>query len=439
MSSGRTAWLRWGAVLCVVLFALSAQAAVRIAGAPSGWDEGSADAAARAEGWAEALGGTVDDVYSTRTEDDFSETLALLALPAAMSPGADLNPEQALEDAVGALFESEPASPRLLEGTDDAPIVTGVWTEDGIVYEVAVVSAGPSQGVVLLAVRESERSLYGRIFDEAVASIAGAAPPLSPFQIAPWRTGSLVTWGFVLVIGWLIIGNTAVRQDGAAAVGRSVAVLCVLLAVIGGAVVYMALIDEAGPLRLAKLTRSRVALEVAAGGVMAALVAWFLGALRDGTVRRVESAPAGRGTFSGSSARTLSPNLVPPSRPAVLTDPGHGMGEAEMVKADGEALRQPLKTLVGAPSLAASASDDAFDKVWAEAQAAAEAAVDEASEDGVDNGDDSSEAEAATETPETHESTSVGPAPAPTTPKPRKKPKTKTEVLQFPPPMSDDS
>lgn len=439
MSSGRTAWLRWGAVLCVVLFALSAQAAVRLGSAPSGWDEGSADAAARADEWAEALGGTVEDVYSTRAEDDFSETLALLSLPIAMSPGADLNPEQALENAVGALFESEPASPRLLEGTDEAPIVTGAWTEGGIAYEVAVVSAGPSQGVVLLAVRESEQSLYGRIFDEAVAGVAGAAPPLSPFQIAPWRTGSLVVWVFVLVIGWLIIGNTAVRQDGAAAVGRSVAVLCILLAVIAGAIVYMVLIDEAGPLRLAKLTRARVALEVAAGGVMAALVAWFLGALRDGTVRRVESAPAGSGTFSGSSARTLGPNLVPPSRPAVLTDPGHGMGEAELAKADREALRQPLKTLVGAPSLAASGSDDAFDKVWAEAQAAAEAAVDQEAEDGDGDSDSEPEAEPEVEAPTTHESTSVGPAPAPTTPQPRKKPKTKTEVLQFPPPMSDDS
>ena len=379
-------------------------------------------------------------MFSTRADDDFAETLALLSLPVAMSPDAELDPERALSEAVGSLFESEPSSPRLLEGTEGAPIVTGIWTEDGIVYQVAVVSAGPVQGAVFLAVRESERSLYAKVFDEAVESIVGAAPPLSPFRIRPWRTGSLIGWVLVLIVGWLVIGSTAVREDGAAAVGRSVAVLCILLAVVAGSVVYMTLIDEAGPLRLANLTRSRVAFEVAAGGSIAALVAWFLGALRDGTVRRVESAPTGRGTFSGSPARTLGPNLVPPSRPAVLTDPGHGMGEAELVKADREALRQPLKTLVGAPSLASAASDDAFDKVWAEAQAAAEAAVDEE-----DSSSDDAPAEshpgsdAPTKAPAPIESTTVGPAPAPSTPKPRRRTKTKTEVLQFPPPMSDES
>ncbi len=424
-------------MLSVLLFALSAQAAVRMADAPLGWEDGSADAVARAEAWAEGLGGSVDDVYSTRAEDGFAETLALLSLPGAMSPGAELNPERALVEAVGSLFESEPISPRFLEGTEAAPIVTGSWTEDGIVYEVAVVSGGATQGAVFLAVRESERSLYAKVFDEAVESITGAAPPLSPFQIRPWRIGSLIGWTLVLLLGWIIIRNTAVREDGAGAVGRSVAVLCILLAVVAGSVAYMALIDEAGPLRLANLTRSRVAFEVAAGGTLAALIAWFLGALRDGTVRRVESAPTGRGTFSGSSARTLSPNLVPPNRPAVLTDPGHGMDEAALVKADREALRQPLKTLVGAPSLASEGADDAFDKVWAEAQAAAEAAVDEENEE--NGGEDEEEAEASdasSQAPAARESTIIGPVPAPT---PRKKTKTKTELLQFPPPMSDDS
>ena len=438
MLPGRTPWLRWSAVLCVLLFALSAQAAVRMADAPSGWGEGSPDAVARAEEWADALGGSVDEVFSTRAGDGFAETLALVSVPVAMSPGADLNPERALEEAVGSLFEAAPTSPRFREGTDGAPVVTGIWTEDGIVYQVAVVSGGPSQGVVFLAVRESEQSLYATIFDEAVESIAGAAPPLSPFESGPWRTGSLIGWLLTLIISWLVIANTSVGQDGAAAVGRSVAVVCIFLAVVTGSIAYMTLIDEAGPLRLANLTRSRVALEVAAGGTLAALIAWFLGALRDGTVRRVESAPAGRGTFSGS-ARTLAPNLVPATRPAVLTDPGHGMSETELVKADGEALRQPLPTLVGAPSLASSGADDAFDKVWAEAQAAAEAAVDEENEASDDtlSAEPDPASEAPTQRPVPVESTVVGPAPAPATPAP--KTKTKTKALQFPPPMSDDS
>ncbi|MBV1858548.1 MAG: hypothetical protein KUG77_09060 [Nannocystaceae bacterium] len=413
-----------------------------MADAPSGWEDGSPDAVARAEEWAEALGGSVDDVFSTRSDDGFAETLALLSLPIAMSPGAELNPERALEQAVGSLFESEPASPRLLEGTQGAPIVTGVWTEDGVVYEVAVVSGGAKQGVVFLAVRESESSLYAKVFDDAVESIVGAAPPLSPFKVGPWRTGSLIGWVLVLVIGWLFIGSTGVREDGAAAIGRSVAVLCILLSVVAGSVVYIMLIDDAGPLRLASLSRSRVALEVAGGGSLAALLAWFLGALRDGTVRRVESAPAGRGTFSGS-ARTLGPNLVPPSRPAALTDPGHGMSQAELGRVDKEVVRQPLQTLVGAPSLAAASSDDAFDKVWAEAQAAAEAAVDKEDEV-LGRADDTPKAEshpgsdAPTKAPVKHESTVVGPAPAPAQ-APRTKTKTKTAALQFPPPMSDDS
>ncbi len=440
MSPVRAPWLRWGAVLCILLFALSAQAAVRMADAPPGWGDGSPGAVTRAEDWADALGGTVQEVFSTRANDGFAETLALLSLPIAMTPGAELNPERALEEAVGSLFEDAPSSPRFLEGTDGAPIVTGVWTEDGVVYQVAVVSAGSGQGVLFLAVRESEQSLYARIFDEAVESIVGAAPPLSPFELRPWRIGSVVGWLLVLVVGWLVIAKTSVADDGATAVGRSVAVLCILLAVVAGSVVYMSLIDEVGPLRLADLTRSRVALEVTAAGTLAAMLAWFIGAVRDGTVRRVESAPAGRGTFSGS-ARTLGPNLVPPSRRAVLTDPGHGMGEAELVKADREAMRQPLATLVGAPSLAASGSDDAFDKVWAEAQAAAEAAVDEEHEGSDDTllAEPDPASEAATRRPVPVERTVVGPAPAPTLPSTRTKTKTKTKALQFPPPMSDES
>ena len=456
MRCGRTPWLRWVAVLCLLLFAASAQAAVKIAGPPPGWDvEPSPAARDRAAEWADALEASVSDVYSPRSEDGFSETLAVLTLRGAMNPGADLDPESTLSEAVGSLFESEPESPRFVEGSEGAPIVTGVWDEDDVTYEVAVVSAGPNRAAVILAVRSAERSLYAQVFDEVVESITGAIAPVTAFPLQQWRIGIAVCWLAALALGWLGVGATSYGRDGAASAGRAVAGGSIFLGLVaaGGASLWLSGSEPA--LHLAGVSRFTVATEVAAGGIVVALIAWFAGTLRDSTVRRVESAPTG-GTFSpAANQRTLTNNLVPPSQPAALTDPGHGMTPEALDEADKAIMkkRQPQATLVGAPSLASSGSGDpAFDEVWAKAQAAAEAEADAQAEA------EAAEANQATtqlsrpnfevpeevtdppkEEPRTESGTIVGPAPAPDAPaEPKKKVKTKTAVLQFPPPMSDD-
>lgn len=455
MRCGRTPWLRWTVVLCLLLFAVSAQAAVKIAGPPPGWDvEPSPAAKARASDWADALDGRVSDVYSPRSEDGFSETLAILTLRGAMAPGADLDPEAALSNAVGALFESEPESPRFVEGSEDAPIVTGVWDEGDVTYEIAVVSAGPNRAAVILAVRSAERSLYAKVFDEVVDGITGAIEPVTAFPLQQWRIGTGVCWLAALVLGWIAVGATSYGRDGAASIGRFVAGGAVFLALLAAGGAFLWLGGSEPALQLAGVSRFTVATEVAAGGIVVALVAWFAGTLRDSTVRRVESAPTG-GTFSpAANQRTLTSNLVPPSQPAALTDPGHGMTPEALDEADKEIMktRQPLATLIGTPSLASGSGDPAFDEVWAKAQAAAEA---EADAQAAQEAEDANQAttqlsrpnfdvpeeviDPPKEKPRSESGTIVGPAPAPDAPvEPKKKVKTKTAVLQFPPPMSDD-
>lgn len=438
-------------LLCWLLFAVNAQAAVEIAGPPAGWDSGASnDASYRADDWAKATGGRVTDLYSTRASDGFSETLAVLALSGAMRADAELEPESTLEEAVGALFDSDPESVGVREADSGAPIITGVWDEADITYEVAVVSAGPNRAAIILAVRSAERSLYAQVFDDIVETVTGASAPVIPFDIGRWRGGMAIGWLVTLVLAWLLMAGTALGRDGAGTVGRSVAALAIFLAVVAAAVVYVYLANAEASLHLANMSRAQVAVEVAGAGILVALVAWFFGALRDSTVKRVASAPSG-GTFSGNAARTLSGNLVPPVQPAALTDPGHGMDEETLEASDRELMqaRKPKHTLVGAPSLASasgSSSDEAFDKVWAEAQAAAEAAVDAESESEAEaeaEAEPESESEAESESRPTEgddaqKETIVGPAPGPAeqanTPR---KPKTKTEVFQFPPPMSD--
>lgn len=442
--------MRWTIVLCSLLFAATAQAAIRIGSAPAGWaSEASPEASARAAEWAELTDGRVAEVFSTKTGDSFTETIAILTLPGAIAPNADLDPEAALVDAVGGMFETAPSDPRYLEESGEAPIVIGTWDEDDVTYQVAVASAGPNRGAVIFAYRTAERSLYAQDFDALVEGISGTSPPLAPFDVGRWRIGAVIGWLALSVLGWVAIANTARGRDGAAAVGRGVAMLAILMAVVAAVGTYVALRGDAAQLQLAGSSRFAVATEVAAGGILVALVAWFIGALRDSTVRRVQSAPKG-GTFSGASMRTLTNNLVPPTRPAALTDPGHGMTPEDLDRADLEAVsaRQPKATLVGTPSLAsATSSDAAFDEVWAKAQAA------------IDSGDDFLDADVGdmptTEMarpnfevpdevvnpprpePKASAGTIVGPAPGPEAPKPKTTPKTKTAALQFPPPMSD--
>lgn len=419
MATGRTVGLLWAVAMVWLLFAVNAQAAVELRRAPAGWaDTPSADAVARAEVWADTLDGRLSEVLSTRGDDGYAETLALIGLSGSMSTDAHLDPEAALVRAFGPLFDGPPSTARLVDGTANAPVIAGEWEDDGTTFEVAVVSVGPTRAAVVLAVQSSERTLYARVFEDVLSNLSGAAPPLAPFNLQRWRIGIAVGWALFLVLAWIIVGGTARGRDGAGAVGQTVAVACVLVALIVASVAFVSLEDSEASLQLSGINRARAAVEVAVGGIATALFAWFAGAVRDSTVRRVESAPTG-GTFSGS-ARTMSSNLVPPTKPAVLTDPGHGMTPEALDEADREAMRKPKPTLVGAPSLASLRAEEQFDRVWAAAQAAAEAAVDRPEP----------EPEPEPSAPKQPENTLVGPAPSP-----RRKPKTKTEVLQFPPPM----
>ncbi len=432
MTVRRTRWLRWMLLLVCVLMAPIAHAAVRSQGPPAGWQDAPADSEAeeRATGWAEALGGNLLEAYASRAADEYAETLAVISISGAMVVDASLLPERALTDAVGPLFETEPSFPRFREHRSGASLVTGVWEEDDATYDVAVASVGPNQVVVVLAVQSTEASLYARVFDEFLAEVAGLAPPVSIYDAKPLRWATLLGGLAIVIMTWILVANSKVGEEGATAIGRYVALVCIAVGMLGAVAVYVSLAGSVVPLRLANLSRARMAVEVAGLGVVFGLVAWIVGAIRDSTVRRVASAPTG-GTFSGGS-RTLSPNLVPPSRPAALTDPGHGMSPEALDDADRQAMkdakRKPQATLVGAPSLASASSRDAeeFDRVWAAAQASEVGEVEVVAPQ---------PAEPSPAPPKKPENTLVGRAPGPDVPEPRKQTKTKTEALQFPPPM----
>jgi len=203
---------------------------------------------------------------------------------------------------------------------------------------------------------------------------------------------------------------------------------------------YSFLADAQSELSLAGVSRLTLATELAAGGLLVALIASFVGAFRDSTVRRVESAPQG-GSFATKTQQTLASNLVPPSQPAALTDPGHGMGEAELERADREVMqRKPMATLVGAPSLAAAGLSE-FDEAWAKAEEAEQAldASSTSTHELVRPNFAVPQEVLQREKPKTSAGTIVGPAPAPPRQPARpRRPKTKTEAMTFPPPMSED-
>ena len=370
-------------VFWLVSMATIAQAAVRTDRTPTGWDAAPrAEARERAEGWASTLGARLQQTFGTRTEDEFVETLAVLELPGVMKVEDGLDPTAELSRALEPLLAGEPSEVEMSsEGT--TPIITGEWAEGDVTYEVAVASAGPMRGVVILAVQSSEATLYGQVFEEFLGGITGLASPIAPFDHAQWQWGSAIGWVLFVGLCTLLVSSTGLGSEGPEASGRVVALVCVAVALIGAGLAYMVLADEEARLALAGLDRSLLAVEFAAIGLVLALTAWGLGRIRERSVSRVESAPAG-GAFAGRpapervglSAQTMNTNLVPSTTPAALTSPGHGMTPEDLAKADAAAITEHVnKSAASSPSKARREAE--FDRAWAAAEAAEDATTDE--------------------------------------------------------------
>ncbi len=462
MSIRRMAW-----AACCLLFwllgpAVQAQAEVRVDRTPAGWvTPASAEANERAADWASNTGARVMQVFSTRSEDGFSETLAVLALRGPMQADARDRPTEALAAAVGELFTTEPLDATWSELDAAATVIKGRWEEDGVSYQVALASAGPSRGLAIVAVRVAETSLYDGVFDDVIDELRGASPSLQAFDVRRWRWGLGIGWVVFVAVAWFITRSRPSGSDGPGSVGRTVGIACTLAAMLGSVVVFAVLADSGPMLRVARLSRPTIVTEFAVAGLAVAMLAWLYGMIREGSVRRIDSAPTG-GTFaerrppssSGSGRRepgdvvsgrhdgpsnlasaadsriasvpsmsTETPAPAPSAKPSPRDASGQTRANAKAGK------KKPLETLVGVPSVAEVADDDPelaalLAQVEAKTREHAEAA----------SGRGSSRPDPAPSPAKTPEGTIVGPAPAPPTAAPPAR--GETVVGAFPPPMN---
>lgn len=354
-----------------------ARAEVRVSNGPAGWDEIDRASSERAQAWAKAVNGRVVQAFATRTDDGFYETLAIVDIAGALEGTALIDPEVALASSTGDLFGDTPSRTRVLDPLSEAPVMIGRYDADGMTHDVAVVSAGARRALVILAVRTSEQTLYAQVFEDALANLRGMTAPVVPFDHARWRWMVLLGGILMAVVAWLVLSRTSFGVDGSRDVGRAVGITSLLLGVLAAAIAYGSLSDAQSELALAGLDRAVLAAEVALMGVLAGGVSFALGIVRDDSVRRIESAPAG-GSFATSgvsgpskpsstspSSETRSSHLVPPATPAALTSPGYGMSPQDMDRADEEAVRTPVPTLRGTAAVGDTKSRVAFDEAWA--------------------------------------------------------------------------
>jgi hypothetical protein len=269
---------------------------------PSGWDEGeAADAQARrrAEAWAKAWSADVRRVMSTRADDGFTETLAILdaAAPIPIEALADLDAgrtwlEPRVTAALGAKATLDPDGLELRPrpGPGVAVLVARVQLDDRVA-RVAVAPRGARHLAVVLLVPQAEEVLYGRVFDDAIDSLDGLQRPVAPFPRGSWRLVALLVWlgvGGVLAVAWI---RRSLPQLGARAAGRraTVALLgaSVLVLVLAGALLG----DAAVELSLAGSSPWGFAVELSMGGAIVAMIALVTTEVLERRFQPIASAP----------------------------------------------------------------------------------------------------------------------------------------------------
>jgi len=257
----------------------------------------SAEARARAEEWAETLGGTLLEVRSSPEVDDFSETLALIERP---TPVRWPSPHPIRDEVHDWLPQASATSDP--PGNDSSLVARGRAEFEGIAYHLAVASSGPTHAVAIFAVRKDEESLYRGYIERALSRLEGMKPPVWPFR--PWRFRliALVCVGATAAGLWFGLVQPG-RGPRPALVRWAAAILATsfaLAAVIG----FIALGPLVERLALAGTSRGRAASEILAlgfvgAGALLGIEAWLLFRRR-----RVQSAPPG-GVFATVS-RTMS-------------------------------------------------------------------------------------------------------------------------------------
>lgn len=303
---------------------------------PLGWDDGAAaDERARrhAEAWAATWRADVRQVMSTRTADDFAETLAILDVAAPIPAEAltDLDAgrrwlEPRVTAALGSTATLDPASlelrPRAEPGV--AVLVARVQ-QDGRIARIAVAPNGARHLAVVLLVPRAEEVLHARVLDDVVDGLEGLRRPIAPLRRGLVRTLALVAWlvvGGALAFAWT---RRSLPRPGARVAGRQAAAMLLVASVVVLVVSGAWLGDAVVELALADSSPWGLSFEVASGGAIMAVLVLGGTELWERQLRPIASAPAA-GSFARSSTaphRTTASlgRPVPPSpRPAVTGD-----------------------------------------------------------------------------------------------------------------------
>lgn len=297
--------------LLAIVLASNAFAAVSV-DAPSGWSaRARGDALARAEDWSTALGGRLAAAYQTRNTDSFAETIALIEVDGPLPADARDQPQAAAGDALAAISgEAEVQGVRLAEFEDnDATIVEGRFEIDGVVHYFAVGNAGANRGILLLAARASEASLYEATFEDLLDATRGFATGVARFNTRLYWWLGILTWILIIAATWLIVRLRigALAEPGEQ--GRGTALLCLLAIPLVGAVAFFIFTGKEAELNLVGLSPSWAAARIGLLGLGAIALVLLSSAIRAARVQPIQSAPAD-GAFSGR------PKVRAPSVPA---------------------------------------------------------------------------------------------------------------------------
>ncbi|MEX1365852.1 MAG: hypothetical protein AB1Z98_22180 [Nannocystaceae bacterium] len=305
---------------------------------PFGWSDGdgaAVQARERANAWANAWRGRVDQVMSTAADDDFVETLAMIESEVPLPEGVlDELPSarpwlaERLTMALGPGASLDPESVQLLErDADGVAVLRGRGRAGDTVVWVAVGPRGPRHVVVVMQVAAGEQVLYAAIFDAAIDELSGLRPPATPF---PSGTVHVVAW-----LAWLALGlggaitwirrnlprsgvRAASRQVAAVLGGAALLVLVAARLALGGSAVELSLVDS---------TPWVFALQLAMGGPVIALLVIAAAELIERQPTLVASAPP-----QGSFANSGSPRAVGhvPAQPvARASDPALDLAHAQ--------------------------------------------------------------------------------------------------------------
>ena len=290
----------WALLALIALWSEAARAAVTVP-TPAGWSRAgiAEDARARVEGWAAQAGGKVDSIATPRSDDDYTEVLAVIELGGAL-PAPALAAEPG-EHAVAALLydaqallgvEGDPSASGRVELRDpDLAALWGRWDVGEETFYLALAPAGRTHAAIVLAIQSHDSVLYESVFTDLLPQIDDAAASVVPYPRGRWIAIAWVAWA----IGAAVIAFVVARVDlalGAAAVATRTAGVLSALALAVFAIVFFSLGSQTAGLAALGVSPAWHALELAGGGVGAAILVWVGAQIFERGRKPVSSAPS---------------------------------------------------------------------------------------------------------------------------------------------------